>query len=97
MSDPTRVGDVVARLVERDDWRERIAAGRLRARWPEIVGEAIASHSQPVRLAGGVLLVRTEAGAWATELTLLASTIARRADDHLGGGLVKELKVVAGR
>jgi hypothetical protein len=69
--------------------------GRLRAEWPAVVGELVASRSEPVRLARGVLTVRAE-GAWATELSLLARALVEKIDAFLGGGRVREVKVVAG-
>lgn len=93
--DPVSVGDVMRSLVEAEGWRERLAAGRLRDGWASVVGEQIAAHSTPLKIAGGILLVRADPGAWASEIALLAPGIAVKADTFLGGGLVSAVKVTA--
>jgi predicted nucleic acid-binding Zn ribbon protein len=93
--DPVRVGDAIREVVDAGGWRDRLALGRLRDGWAQVVGAQIAAHSTPLRIAGGSLLVRTDPGAWASELALLAPTVATKADTFLGGGLVTEVKVLA--
>jgi predicted nucleic acid-binding Zn ribbon protein len=93
--DPVRVGDAIRHIVDASGWRERLAVGRLRDGWPRVVGDQIAAHSTPLKLSAGVLLVRAEPGAWASEIALLAAGVATKADAFLGGGLVTEVKVVA--
>jgi hypothetical protein len=43
----------------------------LKAKWPEIVGEQVAAHSQPIRLNFKHLLVMVDSPAWAQHLTFL--------------------------
>lgn len=93
--DPVRIGAVLRSLAGIRGWSERLALGRLRGAWGRVVGDALAAHSEPVRLAGGVLTVRADPGAWASELALLAGQVSGRADTYLGGGLVREVKVAA--
>jgi len=48
-------------------WDGRLAAARVVARWPEVVGEAVAAHCQPSRLdEDGTLHVVADSAAWAT-------------------------------
>jgi predicted nucleic acid-binding Zn ribbon protein len=94
--DPAPISDAVNRLVSERGWEERIALGRLRARWAEIVGEQVASRSEPIRLEDGRLTIRVEGGAWAAELALLGSNLARAAARFLGSEGVREVGVVAG-
>lgn len=94
--DPTPVSEVVDQLVSERGWHERMALGRLKARWAEVVGEQVAARSEPVRLEGGRLTIRVEGGAWAAELALLGSTLATSAALFLGAGRVREVAVVAG-
>lgn len=94
--EPRPLGELVGALVAGRGWSERMALGRLREAWPRVVGALVAGRSEPVRLRGGVLIVRVEAGAWANELTLLAPTLAAKVDMFLGAGSVREVKVAAG-
>lgn len=95
--DPKAIGDLLPSLVAGRGWADRMALGKLRTGWPEVVGEHMAARSQPVELARGTLTVRAEGGAWATELTLLGATLASRADAFLGGeGRVRYVTVTGG-
>lgn len=93
--DPVRIGSLLGKMIQREGWRPQLALGRLRAGWADAVGPSIAANSFPGKLSDGVLLVFAESGTWATELALLAPRLATKADAYLGGGLVREVKVVA--
>lgn len=95
--EPRPVGELIEGLSRKAGWAERLALGTLRERWPEVVGPAVASRCEPVRLDQAVLTIRAEAGAWATELTLLGASVAAKSERLLGPGSVREVRVVAGR
>jgi predicted nucleic acid-binding Zn ribbon protein len=52
-------------------------------RWDELVGPELARRCEPVRLAGGVLVVRAENQAWAAQVRYLTGTLKRRAHEVL--------------
>lgn len=93
--DPKPLGDLLQVLVSGRGWGERMALGRLRDGWAEVVGDLVATRSEPVKLFRGTLTVRVEPGPWASELTLLAATIATKADAFLGGDAPVRQVVVA--
>lgn len=93
--EPARIGDLLRRLVSARGWEDRVAGGTLRANWAAVVGDQVAARSEPLRLEDGVLTVFAESGAWATELTLLAAELAGKADAYLGGGRVREVRILA--
>lgn len=95
-SDPKPVADLIGTLVARRGWTEHMMFGRLREEWASVVGEHVAARSSPVGLKAGVLSIRADGAAWATELTLLARSIVEKVDSHLGGGVVREVRVSAG-
>lgn len=66
-------------------------------RWPMIVGQGLVPHTEPVRLAGGVLVVRVVSSAWATEVRYHSAELARRANEVLGDEHVRRVQVVVGR
>lgn len=63
-------------------------------RWAEIVGPDVAQHAAPVSFAEGVLTVRAESTAWATQLRWLTSTLIARMNEEVGAGVITDLKVV---
>jgi predicted nucleic acid-binding Zn ribbon protein len=94
--DPKPLGELLSTLVSGRGWEERMRAGRLREEWASVVGPDVAARSTPVALNDGVLSIRADGAAWATELTLLARSIADKVDSYLGGGVVREVRVSAG-
>jgi predicted nucleic acid-binding Zn ribbon protein len=70
--------------------------GRIWNLWPEIVGEDIAAHAEPTSLRDGILRVRTDSQAWATELSYLTDEIRHRANNATGKELIIEVRVWTG-
>lgn len=69
-------------------------AGAVMSRWAELVGTGVADHASPVSFESGVLTVRAESTAWATQLGLLASSLITSIERGVGEGVVTELKIV---
>lgn len=88
------LGDQLDRLLRDRDWRVDVAAGSVMGRWEEIVGSDIAAHATPVSFENGVLTVRAESTAWATQLRWLTATLLARMDEAVGAGVVTDLRVV---
>ena len=91
--DPTLLGDQIDRFVAERGWRADVAVGSVIGRWPQIVGPEIAAHCTPTDFVDGVLTVRADSTAWATQLRLLESTLLRRLAEEVGEGTVAELRV----
>ncbi|WP_298805007.1 DUF721 domain-containing protein [uncultured Pseudokineococcus sp.] len=91
--DPQTVGRSVDRLVGELGWSAPVAVGGVVGRWEQVVGPEVAAHATPERFADGVLVVRADSTAWATQLRLLEPVIARRLDEELGAGVVVKLQV----
>ena len=72
------------------------ATGRVWSAWPEIVGPAVAAHAEPTSLRDGVLRVRADSPAWATEIGYLVDEIRARANAVTGRALVSEVRVWTG-
>lgn len=50
-------------------WQASASFRKLLALWPQLVGSAVAQHSQPSKIQRGVLLVSVSSAAWAQTLT----------------------------
>lgn len=94
---PLLFGEVVARVVGRRGWQRRLEEARVHAVWPDIAGPQLAAHTEPVRLHGGVLVVRADSTAWATQLRFLTGEVVRRANEALGPDEVRKVTIVTGR
>ena len=93
---PPAVDSVVERFAARRGWQARLRGARIHSAWEQIAGEELARHVEPVRLAGGVLVVRAESPAWATQVKYLAGQLLVRANEVLGEGEVTTVTVQAG-
>ncbi len=91
--EPQLFGATLDRLVTDRGWKLPAAAVGVMDRWPEIVGADVASHTEPLSYADGVLTVRAASTAWATQLRLMAADIVRRLNLELGHGSVTRLDV----
>jgi len=68
----------------------------LREEWASVVGAHVAARSEPTRLQRGVLHVRADGGAWASELVLLTSVLKDKANEFLGPDSVRDVRIEAG-
>ena len=92
--DPELLGSNVRHLLEHRGWSLDVSAGAVMGRWDELVGPTVSEHAQPVTFTEGVLTVRATSTAWATQLTLMASSVIASIEAGVGPGVVNELNVV---
>jgi len=91
--DPQELGAGLHRLVSERGWTTDVAVGGVVGRWPVVVGEEVARHCAPETFADGVLVVRADSTAWATQFRLLVPTVLRRLAEELGEGVVDQVQV----
>jgi hypothetical protein len=92
----TRAGDVLANLVERLEFRERL---REHAVWnvlAEVVGDLLASKTEPARIEAGKLFVRVANSTWMQELQFLKDEIRGRLNHRLGAAVVRDIFLIQG-
>ncbi|MGL5865603.1 MAG: DUF721 domain-containing protein [Dermatophilaceae bacterium] len=92
--DPAPLGDQLERFVAERGWQVDVAVGSVVGRWPQIVGVDVAEHCRPADFVDGVLTVRADSTAWATQLRMLSSSLLTRLADEVGEGTVTELRVL---
>ncbi|MGX5681757.1 DUF721 domain-containing protein [Schumannella luteola] len=73
--DPLGLGDVIDGLANRMGWTSPLARSELMTSWAEIVGAETAEHSEPVGVEDGILTVRCDSTAWATQLRLMRAQV----------------------
>lgn len=94
---PAPISAATAALIEARGWRTRLEEARVHELWEQIAGEQVARHALPVRLHGGVLVVRAESPSWASQLQYLAGELLRKAQEVLGDTTVVKVTVISGR
>lgn len=73
--DPKPLGATIDALTSQLGWSGPLSQHELLASWAEIAGEETARHSEPIAVEGGVLQVRCESTAWATQLRLMRAAL----------------------
>ena len=96
MDDPLRLKDLLPGATGKLGIPSPEATGRVWSAWKDIVGPAVAAHAEPTSLREGVLRVRADSPAWATEIGYLADEIRSRANAATGRTLVLEVRVWTG-
>jgi predicted nucleic acid-binding Zn ribbon protein len=80
--DPRGIDAILDGLTSRLGWNSSLAKAELLSSWADLVGEETAIHSEPAGIEDGVLTVRCDSTAWATQLRLMrgqiTTSIARR-------------------
>ena len=92
--DPSLLGEQMERLLLARGWNVDVAVGSVMGRWAAIVGPHVAAHVTPVTFEDGVLTVRADSTAWATQMRLMASSLLTRLETEVGQGAVTELTVL---
>lgn len=100
MTDPldsvVRIKDLLGDAGRRLGLPAAVETGAIWSRWTEIVGPAVAAHAEPSSLKGGVLRVRADSPAWATEIGYLKDEIKAAVNRLVGLELVEEVRMWTG-
>jgi len=95
--DPQTVDAVMQGWLRDHGYESQAGSGSLIARWPEIVGDALADHVVPDSVRetedGRELVLRADSTAWATQVRLLIPQIHGRIRSLLGAGVIDRIKV----
>ena len=92
-----RIGREVERELGRGGSRDAIPLAALTAAWSTMVGDAVARHAWPLRIArDGTLHVATASSTWAHELGFLSDEILARLRAQLGTDAPTKLRYAVG-
>ena len=76
--DPHGIGNVMDALASQLGWTSALAQSELLEGWRELAGEETAKHAVPDQITDGVLVVRCESTAWATQLRMMRAELLAR-------------------
>ena len=91
--DPALLGPVVDEFLIGRGWEHTSIHADVVAKWAEIAGSGLAGHAIPVAVANGVLTLKAESTAWATEVRLLQQFILDAVEQALGVAVVTSIVV----
>jgi len=100
---PKAIAEFSRQLTKQPLGKRGFAEVSLITHWPEIVGEAQALGSVPLKIAfsreertGGILHIRVATGGLATEFQYRKELIVSRLNSHFGYGAVADLRITQG-
>lgn len=89
------MGELISRVTPKMAGDAR-ALGRLKTKWSALVGPAVAAHSEPSSIREGILRIRVDSSAWATEVRYLGGQILDLVRSDLGDSGPSEVIVWIG-
>lgn len=96
-TEPATLGDALRTMLSRRGWDERLTGADAAGQWEQIVGAELALRCEPVRLAGGTLVIRAENQVWVTQLKYMLPQLRANAEAVLGEGRVRDIRLEVGR
>ena len=85
---------VLSEVIAGRNWGKGVAEGNLFSTWSQIVGQEIASHTNPISLVDGKLTIQSSSTAWATQMRLMQEDLLKTISNSAPGALVEELNVL---
>ena len=92
--EPSGIGSVIRGLLSAPRLRRGMSLGRLSRSWSSVVGEELASETQPLSLDEAGLVIGASSPGWGAQVRFLAEDIRRRASEALDGEAVGPVRVV---
>lgn len=91
--DPQPLERVLGGIVNRLGWSTTLNIATISARWPTIVGPAVAQHCIVETFEDNVLVVRTSSTAWANQMRILLPTLEKQIAEAFGQNAVKHVVI----
>ena len=92
--EPHGIGDVLGNLTSEMGWDSPIAQAELIAEWPRIVGDETAAHATPIGIEQGLLTVRCDSTAWATQLRRMGAAITTKIVTEFAAAGIESVKFI---
>jgi len=78
------ISQILEKLFRDPKLRPYFIEGAIATRWPQVVGEHIASVAKPVRYENGALFVKVASAAWRNELSMMSQEIIDKLNESFG-------------
>ncbi len=94
---PLPVGDLLSAVFNGTPAEKRLGEGKIWLVWDAAVGKQIAAKAHPVSFRDGTLTIAVASAPWMQQLTFLKKQIIQKVNERLGGNVVCDLYLKAGR
>lgn len=94
MAEPESLGSIIARSsLHATGVGKRRELDLIRVHWEHLAGERLALHSEPTKLARGILTISAEGPAWAAEVATATRDLMGRLAESFGEGKIRKIRV----
>ncbi len=87
MEEPERISNIIGSLLREMGSQDLLVLSDIDRRWPEIVGDNLASRVRPLKLVKGTLWLGTPSPVWSQEVMFARETIKNRVKEVVGFAL----------
>ncbi|MEX1009010.1 MAG: DUF721 domain-containing protein [Acidimicrobiia bacterium] len=91
--EPVPIADALARVQAELGLPQSSVLRALTDRWDEVVGTDVAAHARLEAVRDGTAAIAVDSPLWASQLRYLESDIVDRANDLVGSGIVRGIRV----
>ncbi len=88
----TILNQILERVLRAQDFKGDIQAYRVFSEWPAIMGQKLAEHTRPARMAESRLYVEVDDHVWLAQLKYMKADMLRKIDRAIKPGLFNDLK-----
>ena len=96
-SNPRRIDGMVDRVLDSLGLAERHHGWSMVEKWPDVVGEHYARHSEAFRYAEGTLFVSVEDSSWRQTMSMDLENILKKIHSYPHGRVVKQIHLVGAK
>jgi predicted nucleic acid-binding Zn ribbon protein len=90
-SQPERIDRVLGRTLKRLKIDRRLKQEGAILEWSKVVGDRIASQTNPLRVRDSILFVRVENASWRNELVFLKGKIIKELNQSVKANVIKDI------
>ncbi len=80
-------------LIDEAGWREAVSSHAAVVLWPEVVGAAVARHSEALEIQNATLVVKDKNPTWRNEIAFQKDEILVRLNDRLENFEIKDIRL----
>jgi len=88
---PEKIGKVLTRTLKGLKIDRRVKEETTLLNWDKVVGERIASQTNPLRVKDSILFVRVENASWRNELVFLKGKIIKELNQSVRANVIKDI------
>ncbi len=92
MKEAKPLNQLITQFLKSIGIHERVEENLAIAFWDAVVGEEIARHTEPIKVARGILFVRVDDTVWRNELQFFKTDILQKLNEKIGKKVVKDIK-----